>query len=120
MAKRDARDSDELEGRLRFRSPHRVSPSQGGGISPLDLLELPSELRQVMNVLIRQGPCTVAQLAGSLAIDQGEAFCLLDTLAARGHVRRHGQEDSAVFEPILGHSGRPGLSSALWDKLKEG
>lgn len=119
MVKRDPQDPDELEKELRFRSPPRVSPRQGGGISPLDLLELPPDLRQVMNLLVREGTCTVVQVAAHLEMGAGEAFYLLDTLVARGHVRRRGQGDQALFEPILGHSGRPGLSSRLWDKLRE-
>lgn len=119
MVKWDPQDPDELEKQLRFRSPPRVSPRQGGGISPLDLLELPPDLRQVMSLLVREGACTVAQVAAHLDVDGGEAFYLLDTLVARGHVRRRGQEDQTLFEPILGRSGRPGLSSTLWGKLKE-
>jgi predicted Rossmann fold nucleotide-binding protein DprA/Smf involved in DNA uptake len=112
----DPRDS--LDRLLRFRSPSRISPSQGGGISPLDLVRLPPDLQETMNLLMRHGPATAAEIAVSLQMDLDTIIDYLDTLEARGHIRRVKHETADTFAPILGRSRRPGLSSGLWKKLE--
>jgi hypothetical protein len=115
--KRDSQDA--LEELLSVRSPARVQPAQGGGISPLDLLELPPDLREVMNVLMRSGASTAQQVADPMHIEVDKAIGLLDTLVARGHVRQLGKDEQSVYEPILGRSRRPRLSSRLWQALED-
>ena len=110
---------DTLEELLRIRSPRRRGPDQGGGISPLDMLELPPDLREAMNLLMRKGLSSAQEIAGPMQIDVERAAELLDTLAARGHVRQIGEGEESVYEPILGRSRRPRLSSNLWRALEE-
>lgn len=116
-SKEDSRDA--LEELLSARSPPRRGPAQGGGISPLDLLELPPDLRQAMNLLMRNGLSSAREIAGPMQIDVEKAAELLDTLAARGHVRQIGTGEESVYEPILGRNRRPRLSSSLWRALEE-
>lgn len=121
MTKQQPKDGglDSLEQLLSARSPPRKLPAQGGGMSPLDMLELPPDLRQVMNLLMRKGLSTAQEVAVPMQIGVDRANELLETLVARGHVRRIGKDEQSIYEPILGHSGRPRLSSRLWELLEE-
>ena len=110
---------DSLDRLLRFRSPSRISPSQGVGISPLDLVRLPPDLQETMNSLMREGPSTAPEIAVSLQLDIDTIIDNPDTLEAREHIRRVKHETADTFEPIMGRSRRPGLSSGLWKKLEE-
>jgi predicted ArsR family transcriptional regulator len=83
------------------------------------MLELPPDLRQVMNLLMRQGRSAAAEIAASLEIDVDQVRDLLETLVARGHVRPLEKGTESAYEPILGRSRRPRLSSRLWEILKE-
>ncbi len=111
------RGLDLLLGR---RSPPRRSPAEGGGVSILDVLELPNDLRTAMNSVTRLGQATAAQVASSIDVEVAQAVQLLDTLVARGHLRQTGHGAQSIYEPALGRSRRPGLSSGLWEKLERG
>jgi hypothetical protein len=110
---------DSLDLLLNRRSPPRRSPLEGGGISPLDVLELPPDLQAVMHQAMRTGQTTVAKIVGSMGIDWDEASELLDTLVARGHLRQTGEGKESVYRPILGRHRRPRLSSGLWEMLED-
>jgi predicted ArsR family transcriptional regulator len=73
-----------------------------------------------MNLLMREGPSTAVELAVSLQVDIDTIAGHLDTLEARGHIRRIKHETADAFEPTMGRSRRPGLSSGLWEKLRDG
>jgi hypothetical protein len=83
------------------------------------MLELPPDLRQVMTFLMREGLSTAREVADPMRITVDKATDLLDTLVARGHARRTGQGEQSMYEPILGRSRRPRLSSRLWEILEE-
>jgi len=52
----------------------------------VDLLETPHSLRMVQRVLLRRGPRSAEEVAGSLSISPGEAVRRLEWLAERGFV----------------------------------
>jgi hypothetical protein len=108
-----------LESLLNHRSPPRVSPTSGGGISPFDVLDLAPDLRQIANLIIREGSSTAGALALSTQMDIDTVLELLDTLEAQGHIRRIRSSKVDTFEPVLGRSRRPGLSSGLWKLLED-
>ena len=110
---------DPLDILLSRRSLPRHSPNEGGGISPLDVLELPSDLRNAMNRVMRRGEATPVQVAQEMEIDVATALSLLDVLVARGHLKQIGKEEQRIYKPILGQSRRPRLSSKLWEMLEE-
>lgn len=113
-------DDHELDILLSHRSPPRRLPVEGGGVSILDVLELPADLRTAMNSVTRLGRATAVQVASSIHVEVTKAAQLLDTLVARGHLRQIGRGAQSVYEPALGRSRRPGLSSELWEKLERG
>ena len=113
----DREKSSPLDLLLSRRSLPRRTPAQGGGISPLDVLDLPPDLRIAMNRVLRMDRATAAEIAESMHISIIKAAELLGKLAAQGHLRQ--VEQGGVYEPVLGQSRRPRLSSALWEMLEE-
>jgi DNA-binding IclR family transcriptional regulator len=72
-----------------------------------------------MNHLMRMEQATVAEIAKAMHIDIDEALEILDTLVARGHLKQSGEGPESTYDPILGRSRRPRLSSSLWTMLEE-
>jgi hypothetical protein len=108
-----------LESLLNQRSPPRIPPTSGGGITPLDVLELTPDLRQIANLIVREGSSTAGDLALSTQMDLDIVLELLDTLEAQGHIRRIRGNRVDTFEPTLGRTRRPRLSSGLWKLLED-
>lgn len=74
--------------------------------SMLDLLETPAELREVQRLLLRQGPRTIAQIAGSLEVSEAESRRRLEWLGDRGFVEE-------LAGGIAGLGGEPRWTTAL-------
>jgi len=117
--KRDEKRQDALERLLSTRSPPRKSPGQGGGVTPVDALNLSPELQQIVDMLIRQNMCTAIQVAVSLRTDMRHARGLLKNLIARGYVRMVEVNGQETFKLVWGRHRRPRLSSGLWETLQQ-
>lgn len=117
--KRSEKGQDALERLLSTRSPARRSPSQGGGVTPVDALDLPPELQQTLDMLIRQDMCTAIQVAVSLRTDLRHAQGLLKNLVSRGYIRMVEVNGQETFKLIWGRHRRPRLSSGLWETLQQ-
>ena len=117
--KRSEKGPDALERLLSIRSPARRPPSQGGGVTPVDTLNLKPELQQTLDMLIRQDMCTAIQVAVSLRTDLRHAQEILKNLVARGYIRMVEVNGQETFKLIWGRHRRPRLSSGLWETLQQ-
>ena len=116
---RRKKGQDALERLLSTRTPARRSPGQGGGVTPVDALDLSPELQQIVDLIIREDQCTAIQVAVSLRTDLNHARGLLKNLVARGYVRQVEINGQDTFKLVWGRHRRPRLSSGLWETLQE-
>ena len=98
------------------------SREQQKGLSPTDLLDMPSELAAVVQKIIRQNGIRLVDLAESLELSQQQTQSLLTDLIQKGYVRQIEVQDEvwykAYFKRKEGKSGVHSVWSAL-DKLLE-
>ena len=85
-----------------------------GGISPTDLLYLPTLQKNILTYLLRHGSTTGEQLAEAInqPIDSIEET--LENLINSGHIAKN---DNFSYRPCLRRKQNRCLSTELWKKL---
>jgi predicted transcriptional regulator len=92
-----------------------------GGISPLEIAELPPPLRRVMRLMLRENSLTVAQMAEVVCVDnqmtRPELEQALDELTRQSWLLRNGSGESAQYEVNLRR--RTSAMTGIWATLNE-
>ena len=89
------------------------------GITPADLLDLPVELRRLMNRVTREGGSTAQAAAEHLEMDAGKVHDMLEGLAAKGYLEREKVENAWVYRPRFAHKRGRKLPVGIWSALGE-
>jgi hypothetical protein len=87
------------------------------GISPIDLLELPSALAKVIREIIRKNGMKLADIATALEQSQEETQKALDELVEKGFVRRVEVKDELWYKARFGRKADKKLDKDLWSAL---
>ncbi len=97
-----------------------------GGITALDLADLPPALRKIMKLMLRELQLSYPQLVEAIAAlpedqrlpgkDLDEA---LDTLSSQGWLIRIGQGEKAIYKVNLRRKAGSKLASGVWNTLDE-
>lgn len=98
----------------------RLQGDEDEGLTLPDLMEMPDDLRRVLNALIRMGGCTVADLCARLQIDQDEARALLQKLAGERLVQKTlSDEGETIYRTRYATKRRSRLPGKLLDALDD-
>jgi hypothetical protein len=89
------------------------------GLSPADLLELPADLRRLVQELARQGEAGPGELAAPLGLAPDEAARLLDDLVAKGFATEQGPAGTRRYRVDFGRRVERELPLDIWSALAE-
>ena len=92
---------------------------QPGGLSPIDLLDLPDELSQIIRKIIRRNGMKLADVAEALAVSPDEARQTLERLVEKGFVRRVEVKNDFWYKARFAQKRSRTVSSSLWQALDD-
>jgi len=97
-----------------------------GGITALDLADLPLTLRKIMRLMLRELQLSYPQLLETMAaLPEGERLPhkdldeALDVLTAQSWLTRIGQGEKAIYKVNLRRKAGSKLASGVWNTLDE-
>lgn len=97
---------------------------QDGGITPLDLVELPAPLRKIMKIMLRELQMTYPRLCEVMdAMPEEERLTrnLLDealsTLTQQFWLVRIGEKEKAIYKVNLKRKSGSTLAAGIWSSL---
>ena len=93
------------------------SQEQQDGISPVDLLDLPSALSSIIKKIIRHNGMRLSQIAEELEQDPADTQKTLDELVEKGYVRRVEVKEEVWYKARFAQKRSRTVSSGLWKAL---
>jgi len=97
---------------------------QEGGITALDLADLPPALRKIMRLMLRQLEMTYPQLVDAMSnmpedekLTQSQLDEALDTLSRQFWLMRFGEGNRATYKVNLRRKAGSTLSQGIWASL---
>ena len=102
-----------------------IENKQGeGGITALDLANLPPALRKIMRLMLRELQLDRAQLSAAMAalpdaekLQAKDLDQALDVLTAQAWLIRIGQAEKAIYKVNLRRKAGSGLEGGIWGNL---
>lgn len=102
-----------------------IKDKQGeGGITALDLAQLPPALRKIMRLMLRELELGTAQITEAMmAVPEGERLSAqelaeaLETLTQQGWLTRIGSSERAIYKVNLRRKAGSTLASGIWKSL---
>jgi hypothetical protein len=102
-----------------------IENKQGeGGITALDLAQLPPALRKIMRVMLRELELGTGQITEAMAaLPEAERLSpqqlaeALDTLTQQGWLTRIGNPERAIYKVNLRRKAGSTLASGIWQSL---
>ena len=88
-------------------------------ISPLDLLDLPDAVRQVLQSVIRRGQATAHELAAEMGGPEDALESMLQSLAGKGYLGVVPGTIPSRYKAVLGKRRARDLSLGIWDMLSK-
>ncbi len=107
------------------RLQNEIENKQGeGGITALDLADLPPALRKIMRLMLRELQLSYPQLIEAVAslpdserIQHKDLDEALDTLTTQGWLIRIGQGEKAIYKVNLRRKAGSTVASGIWNTL---
>lgn len=100
--------------------------NQQGGITALDLADLPPTLRKIMRLMLRQVQMSYPQLCDLMdglpeneRLTRNELDAALDTLTQQAWLTRLGEGVKAIYKVNLKAKSGSTLASGIWASLDE-
>lgn len=93
------------------------SREQPGGLSPIDLLDLPPKLGAVIQKIIRKNGMKLDEIAAALDQSPAETQEALDELVGKGFVRRIEVKDELWYKAKFGRKADKTLHQSVWSAL---
>ncbi len=102
-----------------------IEDKQGqGGITALDLADLPPALRKIMRLMLRELQLSHPQLTEAVAslpdaekMPQKDLEQALDVLTSQGWLIRIGQGEKAIYKVNLRRKAGSTMASGIWNTL---
>lgn len=89
------------------------------GITPADLLDLPVELRRLMNRVTREGESTAQAAAEHLEMDVEDVHGMLESLTAKGYLEREKVDEDWIYRTRFARKRGRKLPVGIWSALGE-
>ncbi|MCB0208353.1 MAG: hypothetical protein KDJ52_03430 [Anaerolineae bacterium] len=87
------------------------------GLSPIDLLDMPPELTEVVNQIIRKNGMKLEEVAQRLNKSEDEAKEALNALIEKGYVREVKVKQEIWYKAQFGRKADKVVSDNIWSKL---
>lgn len=95
------------------------SQDEPGGLSPVDLLDLPDEIAKIIRAIIRQNGMKLADVAAALDNSEEETRQTLDELIQKGFVREIQVKNEIWYKARFARKHKSTISSSLWQALDD-
>jgi hypothetical protein len=89
------------------------------GLSTAELLELPDELRRLVQLLLRSGPQTSGEVAAALGLDAAAAEALVEALVDKGLARPVAGVSETRYRVSLARRRSRQLPGGIWRALAD-
>ena len=86
------------------------------GLSPIDLLDMPPELTEVVNQIIRKNGMKLEEVAQRLNKSEDEAKEALNALIEKGYVREVKVKQEIWYKAQFGRKADKVVSDNIWSK----
>lgn len=93
------------------------SREQAGGLSPIDLLDLPPTLATIIQQIVRKNGMRLADIAAALGQAEDDTRKALDELAGKGYVRRVEVKKEVWYKAHFGRKVDKPLHHSVWAAL---
>jgi predicted HTH transcriptional regulator len=87
------------------------------GFALADLLDLPDDLRGLMQRVVRRGSVSATELAPELQISAEAIGAMLETLVEKGYLERVSETTPARYKAALARKRARQLPGGIWDAL---
>ncbi len=101
---------DRLQGEIEARN-------SSSGLSPIDLLDMPDALAEVVNHIVRNNGMRLEDVAADLGQSLVEAGQTLDALVEKGYIRRVEVKGHIWYKAYFGRKADKTLSTGIWSAL---
>ena len=88
-------------------------------ISPLDLVELPDAVRQLMQRIIRRGQATAHELTAEMGGPEDALESMLQSLVGKGYLAVVPETIPPSYKAVLGKRRARELPAGIWDTLSK-
>ena len=95
------------------------SREQPGGLSPVDLLDLPPTLANIIKKIIRKNGMKLGEIAAALDQSPEETRQALDELVDKGYVRRVEVKQEFWYKAHFGRKADKTLNQSVWSALDQ-
>ena len=89
------------------------------GLSPVDLLDMPPDLADLVNQIIRKNGMKLEDVANNLNQSQEEAKQALEKLVDKGYIRRVEVKKEVWYKAQFGRKADKVVSDNIWSKLDD-
>ncbi len=104
----------------------QIGGEEEGGISPVDLVDLPANLRKVMRLMLREVEIPYAELCQAVAampekdrLSRGELDEALASLTRDGWLIKMGQGETVTYQVYLRRKRASTLAKSIWAALDQ-
>jgi len=87
------------------------------GITLADLLDVSPELRRIINMVLRQGEMSLAEIVRQLDMRPSEVKGLLDTLVEKGYLRAFEVKGEQRYKTFLARKRGREVPLNIWESL---
>ena len=95
------------------------SREQGGGLMPIDLLDLPPTLATIIKQIIRKNGMKLPDIAAALDQTVEDTQKALDELVDKGYVRRVEVKNEFWYKAHFGRKADKKLDHSVWSALDQ-
>jgi hypothetical protein len=93
------------------------SREEPGGLSPVDLLDMPPTLANIIKKIIRKNGMKLSEIAAALSQTPEETQLALDELVAKGYVRQVEVKQEIWYKAHFGRKADKTLNQSVWAAL---
>ncbi len=93
------------------------SREQQGGLSPIDLLDLPPTLATIIQKIVRKNGLRLTDIAAELEQSPEDTRKVLDELVEKGYIRRVEVKNELWYKAHFGRKADKVLHDSVWSAL---
>lgn len=90
-----------------------------GGLSPIDLLDLPESVAAIVNAIVRNNGLQLDKISELVKLPESQTQKLLDDLVDKGFVRKVRVKDKTWYKAQFKRKAEGGNRTGIWSILDE-
>ncbi|GAB4450453.1 MAG: hypothetical protein Kow0031_32940 [Anaerolineae bacterium] len=90
-----------------------------GGLSPIDLLDMPESVAVVINAIVRNNGLPLEKISALVELPENQTQSFLDDLVGKGLVRKVQVKDKTWYKAQFKRKAEAGNRTGIWSILDE-